>query len=239
MCSCLAKNILVGVNLILTVASFAILALGVSIVTGYKYFQEEIFAIELEIDFLPTFLITLGVIAFIISFSGCCGAILESICMLKTYAVFMGILAVLKVAFTIFLFMKNSELSDGVRRVIDESFSSDPGQNLPFHGLESTFKCCGTTGPDSYINDYNLTSPTCCEKFNEDPTTTDDANRICTKDEAYPQGCSQLIRNFFYDTLKIVGFILIGFIVYEILTLTFALYVAATIQMKIVGTEYY
>ncbi|CAH1641700.1 unnamed protein product [Spodoptera littoralis] len=241
MCRLAAKYILFTVNLLLTLVGLFLVGVGVYIAIQYKNLLDDVLGIQLNKDYAPTGLIALGVVVFIISLFGCCGAISESKSTLKFYAGIMGVLAVAKIAFTIFLFVKMSDLKDNVQRTIDQNFN-DPAQNVAFHALEATFKCCGTTGPDSYsINYNNLTAPTCCDKFNNDPTTTDDANRICTINEAYPVGCSRLIATTVYNFLRTIAFVLIGFIVFELMAMLLALYVAATVPLPVVNapTTYY
>uniref|UniRef100_A0A2H1VAS9 Tetraspanin n=1 Tax=Spodoptera frugiperda TaxID=7108 RepID=A0A2H1VAS9_SPOFR len=240
MCRCLAKYILFAVNLILTLLGLFLIGFGIFIKIQYNKMLDDVLGIELDQDYAPIFVICIGVIVAIISMFGCCGAIAESRKTLKSYAVFMGILAVCKIAFTIYLFVAMSEVKDSLQRNVEQHFN-DPGQNVAFHALEATFKCCGTTGPESYINNNNLAAPTCCDKFNKDPTTTDDANRICSINEAYPVGCTRFIGDLIYNFLRTVAFILIGFIVFELMAMLLALYVAATIPLPVVNppTIYY
>lgn len=47
---------------------------------------------------VPSFLIAIGIIIFIIAFFGCCGAVRENYCMILTFAVLMVIVFILELA---------------------------------------------------------------------------------------------------------------------------------------------
>ncbi|KAJ8708499.1 hypothetical protein PYW07_010624 [Mythimna separata] len=165
MCRCLVKFTVFTINLISMLIGLAIIGGGVVLIFQLQKLKDLLnqlpFAIDL--DFVPYTVIALGAVVLLIAFSGCCGSITETKCLLVTYAVAMALLAGAKIVITILLFVKMPDLRNSVEGTINGMFLSDDAtQNVTFHIIEAQLKCCGTFGPDAYVNDYNVTSPTCC-----------------------------------------------------------------------------
>lgn len=170
MCRCLGKFILVILNLIVLLIGLLIVAAGVYIIfeirTLTSFTQDLPEGIDFDfqvLDSVPYVTIAVGGVVFFIALSGCCGALTETKCLLVTYAVCMALLAAAKIVITVLVFVKLPDFTNTVERTVNDYFLSDNvAKNATFHLLESQFKCCGTFGPDAYVNEYNLTAPTCC-----------------------------------------------------------------------------
>ncbi|XP_075986026.1 tetraspanin-18-like [Anticarsia gemmatalis] len=220
----LMKYILFFVNLVFVLAGLALIGVGVAAI--YKL-EDLLNLIPISIvKFAPYVFIILGAIIFLIAFSGCCGAITESKCLLITYAVFMAVLAGAKIFFTIELHNNMEYLRTEVEGYVNKAFD-DPSMNATFHAVEVLLKCCGTTGPGVYnmtIFDTQYVPPTCCE--NPDETT------ICLKENAFQIGCTTLIGDLLESLGGNLSYTLIFIIVAEVLAMLFAIYVSCTIKEK-------
>ncbi|KAJ8708853.1 hypothetical protein PYW08_010235 [Mythimna loreyi] len=165
MCRCLVKFTVFSVNLISLIIGLLVIGGGVFLVFQLQKLKDVInqLAFNIDLDFVPYTIIGLGAAIVLISFFGCCGSVTDTKCLLVTYAVCMALLAGAKIVITILLFVMLPNLRSSVEGTVNGMFlSDDAAQNVTFHLIEAQFKCCGTFGPDAYVNDYNLTSPTCC-----------------------------------------------------------------------------
>uniref|UniRef100_A0A0X3PFE2 CD63 antigen n=1 Tax=Schistocephalus solidus TaxID=70667 RepID=A0A0X3PFE2_SCHSO len=77
------------------------------VVEAKKEFSDQAIAI-------PAFILTMGLLVFLIGFLGCCGACKENICMLKTFAAIIIVLLILQIIAGILVFVYRSKV-----RIID------------------------------------------------------------------------------------------------------------------------
>ncbi|KAG9339076.1 hypothetical protein JZ751_024104, partial [Albula glossodonta] len=107
-------------------------------------------------------LIVAGGLMMVVGFLGCCGAILESPCMLALFFSFLLLIFVLEVAAGIWAFSNKDKVVNDVTMFYEKTFENYQSTNqealketlkLIHHGLN----CCGPTG-------YSTNSETCPEK---------------------------------------------------------------------------
>ncbi|KAJ2937454.1 hypothetical protein O0L34_g19161 [Tuta absoluta] len=153
----------------------------------------------------------IGIIIFIISFLGCCGAIKESKFMLIMYAFCMIIL--LCATCYILHVVKTRNVQEVIEKPMDKLFQTnyhEDGFEKAFHKLESTLHCCGTTGPSV----YTLWAPASCCK---------NPFYRCLLADAY-DGCAKVIAERIEKYRPVVEGTLIGLIVFKLLAISAALY---------------
>nr|XP_034833103.1 tetraspanin-9-like [Maniola hyperantus] len=79
--------------------------------------------------------IVLGVVVFVVSFFGCCGAIRENRCFLSTYSVIMLILAAGKMYLAVVIFMAMDDIYKNVVEWLNKAFLNEDMRE-PFHAVE-------------------------------------------------------------------------------------------------------
>lgn len=73
---------------------------------------------------VPSFLIAIGIIIFIIAFFGCCGAVRENYCMILTFAVLMVIVFILELAAGISGYVLRNDTESLIRTGLQDSMKS-------------------------------------------------------------------------------------------------------------------
>ncbi|VDK29592.1 unnamed protein product [Dibothriocephalus latus] len=117
---------------------------------------------------VPAFILTLGLLLFLIGFLGCCGACKEHTCMLKTFAAIIIILLILQIVAGILVFVYRSKFVEvvgaGIAAQISkvDSLSEKEQKDLrrALNALQKKLHCCGGKGP----TDWGISAPpSCCE----------------------------------------------------------------------------
>uniref|UniRef100_A0A2A4JXL7 Tetraspanin n=1 Tax=Heliothis virescens TaxID=7102 RepID=A0A2A4JXL7_HELVI len=219
MCRMLVKIILFLVNLMFAIIGLLLVGGGIAMIYYIDKVSEEIPVISL--DYVPYGVIILGFFVFLIASCGYFGAIAEQKCPLITYSVFMGLFAAAKIAIIIFLVIKLDDFTDKVEAEVNNAFV-EPAHNLTFHGIEMLLKCCGTTGPDSYETEYNVVPISCCE----DPQ--EQTELLCPKDQAFQNGCTKTVGEYFNTYTRYFGYGIIGMVVWELLSMGSSIYILQT-----------
>ncbi|CAG9788431.1 unnamed protein product [Diatraea saccharalis] len=202
----LVKYILFFANLFFALAGLTLLVLGVVVqlrITDLSNLADG------QVQIAPISSMVVGGIVFLIAFFGCCGAIRESNCMLVTYAIFMLILMVVKIALATVIFVSLDSLLGQIPDWLTQSFKTD---QQAFHALENTFRCCGPTGAGSYMD---LVLPnSCCDT----PPCVPLVN-------AY-SGCDTIVKEFLRTFGLIIGIIAIAVGAIQLVAAVFALCLA-------------
>ncbi|ENN81649.1 hypothetical protein D910_02349 [Dendroctonus ponderosae] len=102
------KYLLFCFNLLFAISGLAILVVGV-IAHLHVYSQYSNFVYP-SYQAAPIILITVGVIIFLISFFGCCGAVKENHCMIITFSVLLAIILVAETAAGVVGYINRNEV---------------------------------------------------------------------------------------------------------------------------------
>ncbi|XP_049706097.2 CD63 antigen isoform X1 [Helicoverpa armigera] len=224
MCRMLVKIILCAVNLIFAIIGLGLIGVGIA----FFYYMDQIpkeISVIINLDYVPYEAIAVGIFVFLIASSGFFGAIAEQTCPLITYSVFMGFFAATKMAIIILLVIKLPDFTNEVKAEVNNTFV-EPAHNMTFHVIEILLQCCGTTGPDSYENDYNLVPVSCCK----DPQ--EQTELFCSKEDAFEKGCTTMIAEYFNTYVTYFGYGLIGMMVWELLSTSSSIYILTTARSK-------
>lgn len=194
-------------NLVCALGGIAMVLLGASIL--YKY--DEVLGVikDSHAGLVPIVFIVLGLAIFLIAFFGCCGAMIESECMILTCSVLLFLLLVIQIAVGVVVLINKYEVQRFFERIISQLWR-DRENNLKFWDVvQQLFHCCGVYLPSDW---GILNAPkSCCA-----PGVKECFSLI----NAYSTGCSSQIRNFLGDSsvwfgataLVVAGVELVGFI---------------------------
>ncbi|VDK30823.1 unnamed protein product [Dibothriocephalus latus] len=150
----------------------------------------------------PVFILTLGLLLFLIGFLGCFGACKEHTCMLKTFAAIVSVLFILQIIAAILVFLLRSNFVEVVTvgisaqiRQLDFLPPTEQSQmRKALDKVQKELKCCG--GHNS--GDWGAAVPSsCCA--GEPP--------LCRN--PYHQGCAQATYDLIKDKTLIVGIFLV------------------------------
>lgn len=207
------KYVLIISNIIFSIAGLAIAGLGIAV---HIQLEQIATAIPVDLSALSIGIIVLGCIVFMIAYLACCGAIRESNCMLISYALFMAILAAVKIYITVVVFKFLDTANNTVAGWINDAFN-DNNLNDVFNVIQELFRCCGTTGANSYPNEI---PNTCCGN---------PLGVACAANDSY-DGCTNLVAEWFQTFGGAIGAVLIIIIIVELVCMLFGLVMAKSIR---------
>ncbi|RVE43294.1 hypothetical protein evm_012053 [Chilo suppressalis] len=202
----LVKYILFFANLFFALAGLTLLALGVVVQLKIADLSEMGHG---QIQIAPISAMVVGGVVFLIAFFGCCGAIRESNCMLVTYSIFMLILMVAMIALATAIFVSLEKVLSQVPEWLTQSFKTDENG---FHAIETTFHCCGPTGPSSYLSPVLPNS--CCAQAPCVPVVN-----------AFP-GCDTVVKEFLNTFGLVIGLVAIAVAAIQLVAAVFGLCLA-------------
>jgi len=153
------------------------LSVAVAATAGVILSRINIKGINLLKEHLPEgtlyLLIGVSVVAIVISFFGCCGAVQESPCLLYTYASIVFLLLVLQIAAAglIFAFRRDmeQEFKAALKNAIDH-YEEEGAVYKEIDDLQDSLKCCGIESShdwDPYVNKNGSFPQSCCANTNQ------------------------------------------------------------------------
>uniref|UniRef100_A0A2A4K689 Tetraspanin n=1 Tax=Heliothis virescens TaxID=7102 RepID=A0A2A4K689_HELVI len=220
-----AKYALIIVNIVFCLAGLAIIALGTAAHIQLDQIHD---LIPVNLSALSISIIVLGSFIFIVSYCACCGAIRESRCMLVFYAVIMAILASVKIYITVVIFRFLDTALSTVSSWLNSAFNNTDLRPA-YYGMENLFRCCGTTGSNSYTDRGEPIPPSCCGNLNNIAGNTE--NLQCAAADAF-SGCTELVGEYFETFGAAIGGVLIFVIIIELICVIFGLFLACQIRRK-------
>ena len=116
-----------------------------------------------------TIFIIVGVIITIISFFGCCGAIMENECMMYTFASLITLLLLIEVGLTVVILIyqddAKSEVSKRMKEGLDNYNTTEShGVTLTWDEMQKKYECCGVNEPEDWDKKFpNSVPDSCCE----------------------------------------------------------------------------
>ncbi|XP_026739785.1 tetraspanin-9-like [Trichoplusia ni] len=211
----IVKYVLIIGNIIFALLGLGILGLGIAVHVNLKDIYQ---LIPVGLSALSISIITLGCIIFVISTLACCGAIRESRCMLLFYALFMAILAGIKIYLTVLIFGFLDTATTTVTRWLISAFNNEDLRPA-YHGLETLFRCCGTTGAGSYAP--GAVPQSCCAS---------PIDNVCQAN--FYDGCIDQLTSYFETFGESIGAVLIVVIIIECVCVLAGLFLSCQIRRK-------
>ncbi|EDO35297.1 predicted protein [Nematostella vectensis] len=105
-----------------------------------------------------------GVLMFVISFSGCLGALRENVCMLRFYSIMLGIMLLLEIVAAVLGYVYAGEVKQQVEKAVDHiivRYRDDPDLQNIIDLLQKELKCCGSKDYKTWEQNvyFNCSSP--------------------------------------------------------------------------------
>lgn len=231
------------VKMLLFVFNFLFWALGIVLLVvgitsrtsagSWKELMEESLILN-----AANILIAAGAIVALIGFLGCCGAMKESRCLLLSFAISIILIFILQLAGGIYAYTKKdsiqSELGKGLDLIVNDygknSKTAEKEFNKAVDWFQQNVKCCGVSEPQSWENkqsywvkDLKKTGvpDSCCIKEAKDcgkaPVST-----LLSQKKIFPKGCLPTGKQYAKDKIFLVGGVLIGIGVIQLLGILFS-----------------
>lgn len=215
------KYLLFIFNFIFVITGIAILSVGAVIQAEYITYEG---LLEQNYYSVPSLLIAIGVIIFIVAFFGCCGSIRENYCMVLTFATLMIIIFLLELAAGIAGYRLRDQTGVMLEKNMNDSMKHYNSTNPLWSGsewdvLQMTEHCCGTNGPQDWLsNSDNIFNTTiavplsCCGIANNACNFTAGAG---TDSGIYQAGCLTALTNEIVENAATLGGAAIGIAVVQ------------------------
>jgi hypothetical protein len=124
-----------------------------------------------------TIFIIIGVVVTIISFFGCCGAIMENACMMYTFASLVTLMLLIEVGLTVVILIYKDETKQEIKKQLKNGLdnynktSAHGGIDLTWDTMQQSYECCGIENPgdwgnaDEFSKKYpNSVPDSCCKE---------------------------------------------------------------------------
>ena len=153
--------------------------------------------------------ICIGVLIFLISFFGCCGAFQSNICLLDTYSICLTVLVLLQIILACFIFIFIDGIEKGAAKKFNRAWQSRANSREArglISMLQENLKCCGSKD----MHDYrmpNTIPKSCCNQ----------GQNVCNKKNSWKIGCKAHIQNFIKSSGRFTCYFCIGTAIFELM----------------------
>ncbi|XP_040281484.1 CD63 antigen [Bufo bufo] len=171
----------------------------------------------------PIVIIAVGVVIFLISFFGCCGAAKENYCMVTTFAVLLVLIFLVEIAAAIAGYIYRNQIQNAFTDSIKDDlkrYNSTADVRKAVDDLQRDLQCCGA---DNYTDWYDVDPfkdrrslpASCCNVT---------SSAVCGSNLAnvYTDGCVNKLEDLLRKNIAIVAGVALGIAFFEILGIIFA-----------------
>ncbi|XP_043665826.1 CD63 antigen-like [Vespula pensylvanica] len=223
------KYMLFLFNLIFAISGIVFISVGAVILVGYSTYNNFV---DSWFFAAPVLMIIVGVVVFLVSFFGCCGAIKENHCMLITYSVFLMIIFALELGIGISGYVMRNEVDSMLLNHLNTTFyqyKTDDDIRKSWDIMQYDLRCCGIESPADWAKlDYmdNVIPNSCCTEISAGDKC--DSNSIYSNSE----GCmSKLEQTIKYNSLALAS-VGIGITLIQLIGVIFACCLARSIRRE-------
>ncbi|KAK3771259.1 hypothetical protein RRG08_024338 [Elysia crispata] len=233
-------------NFLFWLAGLSMLAIGIWAHTEKEMFSFEyvksVFDFLTDVSILC---IITGCLIFLLGFCGCLGALRENTCLIKTYCFTLCALFLGQAAGAVYIFFKSSEFKDVFIKTLKEElvplYTEKADKKTLVDWVQTQMECCGMSS-DGY-KDWNNNEYYNCTKLNKSPLACAVPHSCCIKqdtvyngvpnilcganslnekvrgstDNIYMVGCVSAVMQVVQLNLPIVGGVIIGLAIPQIL----------------------
>ncbi|XP_012229465.1 CD63 antigen [Linepithema humile] len=226
------KYLLFLFNLIFAITGIVFISVGAVILVvynGYNNFVDSWFFAA------PVLMIIVGVIVFLVSFFGCCGAVKENHCMIITFSVLLLLIFALELGAGITGYMMRGEVSNMLENRLNSTlraYNTNEDIRRSWDIMQHDLQCCGIDGFTDWQR-YGGYSPnnapnSCCKEI-PSPQNKCDSNSINT---IYNEGCMNKLQSAIESNAMILGGVGIGIALIQLIGVIFACCLARSIRRE-------
>lgn len=219
------KYLMFVFNLLFVITGIILLSIGVvfhGVYHNYQHFLDNKFLS------VPSLLIAIGAIIFLISFFGCCGAVRENYCMIVTFTSLLVIVFILELSAGISGYVLRARASTVIEeKMIDtmQLYKNNTEIQMVWNNLQSDFHCCGTNNASDWMTVLQSIPASCCDNHNLSETN-------CTLESStlHGKGCYEGFVSFIKSHVVQLGGVGIGIAVVQAIGIWFSVYLARSIR---------
>ncbi|XP_071955143.1 tetraspanin-18-like [Antedon mediterranea] len=244
--SCM-KYLLFVFNFIIWLGGLGMLALGLILYFGIEdWVPIEDLAMLLDNDLLRSssyILIAAGGLVFLLAFCGCCGAIMESKCLLVFYFMILLIVFCGQLGAGILASIYSNEVEDAIndelKDAFKETYGNDTDLTTAWRTAEYILDCCGYEGYEDYAkpttadvyslyqfydkkNGFDVFPESCCVGATDEEGSAPNPEE-CKVNGFNSVGCRVEIENLIDDYIVFIGAGAIGVACVELFCMLFAI----------------
>lgn len=173
--------------------------------------------------------IGIGIFIFVVGFSGCCGALQESKCLLTLYFIFLLLIVLAEGSLGIMTFIFSGDIEDnmtkGMQKAINETYGFKDGATTAVDDVQQTFECCGASKYTDYKTSQHLTQgfavPESCCRPGKECTGGSKGNPVYPN-RVWSDGCVYATKDTIKNHYLAIGGAAIGLLILQIMTMVFA-----------------
>lgn len=159
------KYLMFFFNLIFVITGIVLLSIGAVIHGVYYNYQHFL---DNSFFSVPSLLIAVGSIIFIIAFFGCCGAVRESYCMIITFCTLLAGIFLLEIIGGIMGYVMRAQVETIAKhKMLDTMPKYNDSQEIKvvWDNLQRDFECCGTINATDWLTEGKLPGipMSCCD----------------------------------------------------------------------------
>ncbi|XP_063721264.1 tetraspanin-33-like [Symsagittifera roscoffensis] len=237
------KFVLFLFNVLFWVISFVLVVIGIWALTVNADYGNALSGVMTP----SVMLIALGVIIFLVSFSGCVGALRENTYLLKAFIAIMGCGIILQLIFVIVVFTLNGRMRTSLDNFFQKStknYNDDVDIKNILDYIQHELQCCGGEGPNDWeLNMYYSCDSiavskcgvpfSCCRGFGEVHNNTqcgfgvragseEDTINTALSDRIFTGGCTNRIIVYINENLSTVAIVLLLFFLPQLMSMFLA-----------------
>lgn len=210
------KVLMIFFNFIFWLAGLALMILGGIM---YALLHKELKRLDTTFSYIPLVILIIGLIIFIISFLGCCGAMQENACMLHTFSFLLGLIFLAGLVVGIIGFTMKKKVNNLVTKTLKKDVGDYENHKVMIDFWQSTFTCCGVDGPQDYNGQMTALGGEGCGK--------NKGVESCHKEkkcgnELYKKGCKVKVTDWMKGKLSLVAGVVIGIAFIPVLGIIFS-----------------
>ena len=234
------KYAIFSFNVFFWLASVLVIAVGIALLAENRPVYSE----YKDIAYDPAAVCTaFGCLLFVITFTGCLGALRENTCLLCTFSLLLGFVLLVEVSGVALGFYYRTEMKGKIEHRLKtavEFYRDENKRDLQYliDSTQSELKCCGVTSYSDWENNwyFNCSNPgyeacgvpfSCCKDTNNNrqcgrgvrSDSVDYGERIS---RIYTVGCVDVVINWFKDNLIVLAGVGTAALVMQIVNLFMA-----------------
>ncbi|KAK7580410.1 hypothetical protein V9T40_001039 [Parthenolecanium corni] len=226
--SSLYKYFLFLFNLMFVASSLLLVTVGLIIRGQYQKYREFL---DEHFFSLPFLLVCVGIILFVITFFGCCGALQENYCMIWMFSILLGLLFIMEttLGFTAYA------LSDKAHNILSVSlndtmhlYNKSYEITKVWDTLQVNLHCCGVNTHSDWYPVLNNSLPmSCCE-----PQTGAVGHEVCNESVStlHRSSCLDSLSSIIIENSTTLGAVGIGIALGQVLGVFFSCVLARRIR---------
>jgi len=174
---------------------------------------------------LPVIVLLAGLAILLLGFLGCCGAMKENSCMLKTYALIVMVLVIAQIVLGILIFVYRGEaeviLTDSMKSAMGRYGTGDSALDESVDAAQHELECCGILNYTDWQNfNYTGVADGCCKEMQKG--CGDDWFNKPSKPEIWERGCYTLAKDEIEPFGVWLGILAIGLAIIQLICVSCA-----------------